>query len=286
MPSLVQLRAGPRRGTPGRAPSAMRLGAGRDAGQLLARGEPVGAAHGQPGLVAALQAGHPDHVELVEVGREDRQELGPLQQRLAGVLGQRQHPGVEVQPGQLAVEVAVVGQLGRRRRGPCRPGHRDGGVRGDAGVIAVVRSVGGAGGNTAGSSASAAMSRSRSGRRRAAVVRRPRGHVVRPGRRGGTGAARVVSHALIVADGARGAVAEPTSGRTSVRRAWDDWRVPDSPSPRRDRPDLGAATASGSPSRGGPRWIRRVPGRRHGVHVGDLVALMAASRGRRASPGA
>ena len=42
-------------------------GARGDAGQLLARGEPVGAAHGEAGLVAALQPGDPDHVELVEV---------------------------------------------------------------------------------------------------------------------------------------------------------------------------------------------------------------------------
>ena len=72
---------------------------------------------GEAGLVAALQPGDPDHVELVEVGGEDRQELGPLQQRLAGVLGEREHAGVEVEPGQLAVEEAVVGQLRGGSRG-------------------------------------------------------------------------------------------------------------------------------------------------------------------------
>ena len=92
-----------------------------DARQLLARGQPVGAADGQAGLVAALQPGDPNHVELVEVGGEDRQELGPLQQGLAGVLGQREHAGVEVEPRQLAVQVAVVGQL---RRGRGRAGGR------------------------------------------------------------------------------------------------------------------------------------------------------------------
>ena len=103
------------------------LAARRDAGQLFARGQPVGAADGEAGLVAALQPGHSHHVELVEVGREDREELGPLQQGLAGVLGQRQHAGVEVEPGQLAVEVAVVGQLGAGRggaRGAGSPGRR------------------------------------------------------------------------------------------------------------------------------------------------------------------
>ena len=100
-----------------------------DAGQLLARGEPVRAAHLQAGLVAALQPGDADHVELVQVAREDRQELGPLQQRLAGVLGQREHAGVEVQPRQLAVEVAVVGQAGGVGDGPGRRHDGHGGVR-------------------------------------------------------------------------------------------------------------------------------------------------------------
>ena len=60
------------------------LAARGDAGQLLAGGKAVGAADGEPGLVAALQPGDAHHVELVEVRREDREELGPLQQRLAG----------------------------------------------------------------------------------------------------------------------------------------------------------------------------------------------------------
>ena len=59
---------------------------------------------------AALEAGHPDHEELVEVGREDRQEPHPLQQRDVRVLGQLEHPLVERQPGELAVEEPVVGQ--------------------------------------------------------------------------------------------------------------------------------------------------------------------------------
>ena len=101
-----------------------------DVVELLARGQPVRAAHRQAGLVAALQAGDPDHVELVQVGREDREELGPLQQRLRRVLGQREHAGVEVQPGQLAVEVAVVGQrLGGGRRVAVTAGGADGTAR-------------------------------------------------------------------------------------------------------------------------------------------------------------
>ncbi len=84
--------------------------------QLLPDGEPVGGADGQAGALPALEAGDADHVELVEVAREDRQELDALQERERLVLGQFEHPGVEVQPGQLAVEEAI----GRQPRGPGR----------------------------------------------------------------------------------------------------------------------------------------------------------------------
>ena len=87
--------------------SAVALG---DQFQLGRSGSRSAAAHRQAGVQPALQAGHPDHVELVEVAGEDGQELGPLQQRGARVLGQRQHPGVEVEPGQLPVEEPVLGQ--------------------------------------------------------------------------------------------------------------------------------------------------------------------------------
>ena len=68
-----------------------------------------GGAHGDAGGDPALEAGHPDHEELVEVAGEDRQEPHPLEQRQVGVLGELEHPLVEAQPGQLAVEEAVVG---------------------------------------------------------------------------------------------------------------------------------------------------------------------------------
>ena len=117
MPSSASAGA-PSRGTRARA-------GWRSAGcvQLMRRScsrgdKAVGRAHRQAHLVATFQAGDPDHVELVEVRREDREELRPLQQRQRRVGGQRQHPGVEVQPAQLAVEVAILGQrvVDRRRR--------------------------------------------------------------------------------------------------------------------------------------------------------------------------
>ena len=93
-----------------RVPAGDLLGALADAAQLLARRQSVGRAHRQAHLVAAFEARDPHHVELVEIRREDRQELGALQQRQRRVGGQRQHPGVEVQPAQFPVEVAVLGQ--------------------------------------------------------------------------------------------------------------------------------------------------------------------------------
>ena len=61
------------------------------------------------------QPGHADHEELVQVRREDRQELHPLQQRIVRVLGLFQHARVELQPAQLAVD-EVLGQKRRLAR--------------------------------------------------------------------------------------------------------------------------------------------------------------------------
>ena len=49
--------------------------------------------------------------ELVEVGAEDREELRALEQRQRRVLGEREDPRVELEPGELAVEIA--GRAGR-----------------------------------------------------------------------------------------------------------------------------------------------------------------------------
>ncbi len=68
------------------------------------------------GLEPAFEASHPDHVELVEVAGEDREKLGALQERRVGILGEGQHPGVEVQPGQFAVQISVVRQWHQLRR--------------------------------------------------------------------------------------------------------------------------------------------------------------------------
>ena len=64
-----------------------------------------------PVAMRRFRPGHPDHVELVEVAGEDREEPRPLQQRDVGVLGQLEHALVERQPRDLAVGEAVLGQV-------------------------------------------------------------------------------------------------------------------------------------------------------------------------------
>ena len=67
------------------------------------------------GVDLVVQTGDAHHEELVEVRRVDRAELHALEQRHPLVLGQLQHALVEVQPGQLAVQV----ERGVVQVGPC-----------------------------------------------------------------------------------------------------------------------------------------------------------------------
>ena len=92
---------------------------GGDGGQLLAGAEPVGRAGPQSGRHLVLEAGHPDLEELVETLGEDGQELHPLEQRLALVVGQVEESVGELEPGQLAVGEPL---RGLRQRHPV--GHR------------------------------------------------------------------------------------------------------------------------------------------------------------------
>src|SRR5690606_8926386 len=78
--------------------------------QHLARREPGGRGDRDAGRHAALGAGDADHEELVQVRREDREEPDALQERLARVLSELEHPLVERQPAQLAVREPVVGE--------------------------------------------------------------------------------------------------------------------------------------------------------------------------------
>src|SRR5262249_56306891 len=90
----------------------------------------------------AAQKGHALHEELVEVRRDDRQELQALEQRRALVERLVQHAAVEREPSEVAIEprvleqsVRIGGRLRRRFRGVAPPlrrrlcGHRDLGWR-------------------------------------------------------------------------------------------------------------------------------------------------------------
>jgi hypothetical protein len=62
----------------------------------------------------AMRRLRPDHEELVQVAGEDREEVGPLQERGVRVLGEFEDPLVEREPAAFAVEEAALGQGGAR----------------------------------------------------------------------------------------------------------------------------------------------------------------------------
>ncbi len=81
-----------------------------DVGEHVARRAPGVRRHGEAGHDAALQAGDPHHEELVEIAREDGQEVDTFEQRHRLVFGELEHPLVEAQPAELAVEIPLDGQ--------------------------------------------------------------------------------------------------------------------------------------------------------------------------------
>src|ERR1035441_5032498 len=93
--------------------------------ELLVDGHAVGAQRGDTGAALLDQAPDANLKELVKVAARDRQELGPFKQRSRSVLGQLEHPRVEIEPAEMAVDIPMpVAQLdgviarlaGERRR--------------------------------------------------------------------------------------------------------------------------------------------------------------------------
>ena len=93
------------RSSPARRRSRRRRRRSRRAARRGVR--PSGAGVAMPGRHLVLQRGDAHLEELVEVGRDDGAELQPLEQRDAGLLGQRQDAPVEREPAQLTVEQAL-----------------------------------------------------------------------------------------------------------------------------------------------------------------------------------
>src|ERR1700730_7737406 len=83
--------------------------------KLLRRRQPVGAAFGDAFAYLRLDAGDADHEELIKVIRGNRQKPYPLQRGMAGVDRFLEHPAIEMQPGQLAIDEAFGAGYDRRR---------------------------------------------------------------------------------------------------------------------------------------------------------------------------
>ena len=103
---------GPHLRGPGiRVPQLQGVRVGGDVGEHLLRRAADVRRNGEAGDDAALQPRDAHHEELVEVAREDREEVRPLEDGKGRILGEFEHALIEGEPAQLAVEVAVVGQL-------------------------------------------------------------------------------------------------------------------------------------------------------------------------------
>src|SRR3990170_3269931 len=108
-----------------------------DRRQRLSGRAPVGRGGGMARLELLLQARHADLEELVEVAREDGQEARALEERIAGVGRLVQDAGVEVEPGELAVD-----ERHGRSRSRSRRSARDGGADGGHGAACALDLVG------------------------------------------------------------------------------------------------------------------------------------------------
>ena len=78
-----------------------------DARQLLPRAQAVRAGFDDGSLELLVETRDPNHEELVQVGRVDRQEFESFQQRPVRCLRLRENPFVECQPRHFAVDVQL-----------------------------------------------------------------------------------------------------------------------------------------------------------------------------------
>ena len=101
-------------------------GAVADRGQLLRRRQPVVAQQRRAIRQHVDEPRHTDHVEFVEVGRRNRQEAHPLEQRMARVRRFFQHARVEREPRKLTIDETAwtVGRYGCSLFSRCRCAER------------------------------------------------------------------------------------------------------------------------------------------------------------------
>ena len=88
-------------------PFQLRLEPQANGGQLLGRGHAVGGSFERSCQQLVAKSRHPDHEELVEVGREDREEFDPLEQRTLLIECLFQDAQIELQPAELTVDVEL-----------------------------------------------------------------------------------------------------------------------------------------------------------------------------------
>ena len=78
-----------------------------DQDKLFGGRQTVGAALRDALPDLGLDAGDPDHEELVKVIGRNRQKPDPLERGMAGIDRFLQHPAIEMQPGQLPIDEAL-----------------------------------------------------------------------------------------------------------------------------------------------------------------------------------
>ena len=76
----------------------------RDRRKLFGRRHTIGRHVLHAGRDLPAKSSHPDHVELVKVGTEDRQEFDALEQPVPGVESLVQDSSVKLEPAQLAID--------------------------------------------------------------------------------------------------------------------------------------------------------------------------------------
>ena len=78
-----------------------------DEDELLRGAAAVGTAFGNTFADLRLDAGDADHKKFIKVIGGNRQESHPFQRGMAGIDQFLQHPAIEMQPGQLAIDEAL-----------------------------------------------------------------------------------------------------------------------------------------------------------------------------------
>jgi hypothetical protein len=78
--------------------------ASTDGCQFLLRVQPIDRDIVNAGAIFLEDGGDAHHEELIEVRSGNRQELHPLEQRMIGILGLRQHALIELEPAEFAVD--------------------------------------------------------------------------------------------------------------------------------------------------------------------------------------